>query len=116
MLVSFEEKVLATIAVLLLVAAIVIGFSDRSVAMAGAEYSCGSGFVHSEQTWRADSVGLPAGRTPISVCPSKVDRYRNIAIGLGILAVVSAVVVFGLGDRRSTSGRARYVPPVPPAA
>lgn len=111
MLVSFEEKVLATIAVLLLVAAIVIGFSDRSVSIAGAEYSCGSGLVHNQQTWRADSVGLPAGRTPSSVCPSKVDPYRNIAIVLGVLAVLSAVVVFGLGDRSSVSGRTRYIPP-----
>ena len=110
MLVSFEEKVLAAIAVLLMVATIVIGFSERSVTIAGAEYSCGSGFVHSAQTWKADSVGLPAARTPSSVCPSRVYRYRNIATALGVLAVLGAVLVFGMGDESTVSGRARYIP------
>ena len=119
MLVSFEEKVLATIAVLLCVAAIVIGFSDRSVTIvSGDQYSCGSGFVHSQHAWEVASKGLPQGvgsssATPISACPSEVYWHRNLAIVLGVLAVLSAVVVFGLGDDSSVSGRARYIPPTP---
>jgi hypothetical protein len=114
MLVSFEEKVLATIAVLLLVATVVIGFSQRSVTITGGvEYSCGSGFVHSEQTWKADSVGLQSGRTPTSACPAPVIRYRNLAIVLGVLGILGAVVVIGMGDSSSVSGRARYLPPTP---
>lgn len=106
MLVSFEEKVLATIAVLLLVATVVIGFSERSVIITGGvEYSCGSGFVHSQQTWKVDSQGLNARPTPSSACPSPVYRYRNLAIVFGVLAVLSAVIVFGLGDSSTVSGR-----------
>jgi hypothetical protein len=113
-MVSFEQKVLAAIAVLLLVAAVVIGFSDRSVAVAGgAEYSCGSGFVHSQQTWKVDSVGLQAGRTPASACPAPVHRYRNLAIVLGVLGILTAVIVFGMGDRSIVSGNTRYIPPTP---
>jgi hypothetical protein len=79
----------------------------------GVEYSCGSGFVHSQQTWKTDSAGLHTGRTPSSACPSKVHLYRNLAIVLGVLAVLSAVVVVGLGDESSVSGRTRYLPPTP---
>jgi hypothetical protein len=114
MLVSFEEKVLAAIAVLLLVATVVIGFSDRSVALGGSvEYSCGSGFVHSRQTWKVDSRNLSAARKPSAACPAPVYRYRNIAIALGALGLLSGVLVFALGDSSSVSGRSRYIPPSP---
>jgi hypothetical protein len=114
MLVSFEEKVVATIAVLLCAAAIVIGFSQRSVTVTGGvRYSCGSGFVHNEQTWTADSAGRFSGRTPTAACPDPVYRYRNLAIALGVLGILGAVVVIGMGDSSSVSGRARYLPPTP---
>jgi hypothetical protein len=122
-MVSFEQRALAAIAALLLVAAVVIGCSARSVTtIGGAQYSCGSGFVHSQQTWSADSQGLPtaargvgsSSATPISACPSSVSRSRNLAILLGVLAILSAVIVFGLGDPSTVSGRTRYTPPRTP--
>jgi hypothetical protein len=114
MLVSFEEKVLATIAVLLLVAAVLVGFSQRTVTITGGvAYSCGSGFVHSEETWTADSAGLHSGRTPTSACPDPVDRYRNLAIVLGVLGILCAVVVFGLGDYSGVRGRTQEMPSTP---
>lgn len=116
MLVSFEEKVLAAIAVLLMVFAVVIGFSQRTVTIAGTEYSCGSGFVHSEQTWKTDSKGLGPKRTPATACPSQIYKDRNIAIALGLLAILTAVVVFGMGDSSTVSGRTRYIPRRTPTA
>ena len=114
MLVSFEEKVLAAIAVLLLVATVVLGFSQQTVTTTGGvEYSCGSGFIHSQHTWKVDSQGLSAKPTPTSACPAPVYRYRNLAIVLGVLGILTAVIVFGMGDRSIVSGGAPYIPRTP---
>ena len=75
-----------------------LGFWPVSVNVVGdISYSCGSGFIHSGGTWKADtkamgapglSVGLSSA-TPNSACPARVYRHRDIAYVLIALAAIT---------------------------
>ena len=76
---------------------VILGFWPVSVTVAGdTSYSCGSGFVHSRNTWRVDTqqMGAPAqtvggtAATPNSACPSRVYRHRDFGYALVGLAIV----------------------------
>ena len=79
-----------------LVLGVAIGFWPVSASVAGgASYSCGSGFVHSRQTWKVDAGSLAQSpdvfgastATPNAACPSPVYRNRDFALALFALAV-----------------------------
>ena len=75
-----------------------LGLWPVSVTVVGAvPYSCGSGFVHSRNTWKVDTqaMGEPqqlpgaANATPNSVCPSRVYRHRDFGYALIALAALT---------------------------
>jgi hypothetical protein len=81
-----------------LVLGVAIGFWPVSVSVAGgASYSCGSGFVHSRQTWKFDAGSLAQSpdtvgastATPNAACPSQVYRHRDFAYALLALAAAT---------------------------
>ena len=105
------QRAVSTISTLLLVVAVVVGFWTVSVTIVGNNpYSCGSGFVHSRNTWNVDTQGLaagPAAATPKSACPSKVYGRRDLAISLGAFAMLGFVAAFALGPPFDPSLRRR---------
>ena len=85
-----------------IVLGVFIGFWPVSVTVVGnVSYSCGSGFIHSRSTWKADTgaMGEPqrtpgtVAATPNSICPSRVYRYRDFAYALVALAALSCAAL-----------------------
>ncbi|MGO9876726.1 MAG: hypothetical protein ACLPVY_23370 [Acidimicrobiia bacterium] len=82
---------------------VVIGFWPVSVTVVGdVSYSCGSGFLHSRSTWKADGRAMAAPdqtigistATPPTACPSRVYRNRDFGYALvGLAAVVYAALL-----------------------
>jgi len=82
-----------------LVTGLAIGFSPVSVTVVGdTAYSCGSGLVHSRNTWKIDSasmnqpqqtIGVSSTATPNASCPSRVYRHRDFAYALLGVAVAT---------------------------
>ena len=114
------QRVMSVLATLLLVAALLVGFWPLSVTVVGdVSYSCGSGFVHSRHTWVIDTEGLngtPRGSgsttaTPTSACPSTIYGHRDLAIVLGALAFLGAIVALVLGPPLDANRRRRAPPP-----
>ena len=113
------QRVVGTLAAVLLVLAIVIGLWPVSVTVAGGtSYSCGSGFDHDQHAWVVDSRGLAAGpqelasssATPRSACPNAVYGHRTLAIVLGALAILGGVIALVLGPPFDPSMRRRARP------
>jgi hypothetical protein len=114
------QRAISTMSTLLLAVALVVGFWSVSVTIVGNnQYSCGSGFVHSRNTWNVDTQGLaagPAATTPKSACPSKVYGRRDLAISLGAFALLGFVAAIVLGPpfdpslRRRSRARSRREP------
>jgi hypothetical protein len=80
---------------------VAIGFWPVSVTVVGdVPYSCGSGFTHSQHTWKVDTrsmVGLQQSggrsrRTPKRACPSRIYAHRD----LGYALIVFAAATYGL--------------------
>ena len=100
-----------------------MGLWPVSVTVVGdVSYSCGSGFVHSRNTWKVDTQALgeppqiagTANATPDSVCPSRVYLHRDFGYALIALAALTyaallATVAF---DPATTpiSSRRRHTP------
>jgi hypothetical protein len=113
-----------------LVTGLAIGFWPVSVTVVGdVAYSCGSGLVHSRNTWKIDSesmtqpqqtIGVSSTATPNASCPSRVYRHRDFAYALLGLAVGTYLVLLATAaydptitpttTRRSKTRRVRVVP------
>jgi hypothetical protein len=99
--------------------AVMIGFWPVHVAVFGEpSYSCGSGFVHSRQDWRRDSVisrssltaDDTATGTPSQVCPDAVFDRRDLALLIGGVSLVGGFLLIALTaptlDRRDRAALA----------
>jgi len=86
-----------------LVTGLAIGFWPVSVTVVGdTAYSCGSGLIHSRNTWRIDSesmtlpdqtIGVSSTATPNASCPSRVYQHRDFAYALVGVAVSTYLVL-----------------------
>jgi hypothetical protein len=99
-----------------LVAGLAIGFWPVSVTVVGdVSYSCGSGLIHSRNTWKVDSRAMAAPQqtiglstaTPDATCPSPVYRHRDFAYALLTLAIGTYLVLLA---------SAAYDPTITPTA
>ena len=123
---SWVRQVALVFAGASLVLGVAIGFWPVSANIAdGTSYSCGTGFVHSRNTWRADTeaiagqraAGVPAA-TPTSACPSSVYRDRDFAYALLALAALTYAALLAsaafdpaatpMAARRSRARHASY--------
>jgi hypothetical protein len=94
---SLSRQVALVVAGASLLLGVILGFWPVSVTVVGdVSYSCGSGFMHSRSTWKADTgvmgepqqvIGL-SNATPNAACPSRVYRHRDLAYALVALAIV----------------------------
>jgi hypothetical protein len=120
------QRFVSVIAGLLLALAVVLGFWPVSVTVVGNNpYSCGSGFVHSRNTWKVDSAGLVGptaigalALTPNSKCPNPVYGRRDLAITLAAFALLGGIAAVALGppldpSRRRRNRRTRSSVPAP---
>ena len=102
---------------------VIVGFWPVSVTVVGdVSYSCGTGFAHSRNAWRADTrlmgepqqaVGLSTV-TPSAACPSRVYRHRDIGYALIAIAAMAyaallATAAFDPGATPVTARRRREV-------
>ena len=98
------------------VGSLILGFWPIHAAVDGnGSYSCGSGFVHSRNTWRVDSQFSKNARTsedtsvgtPAQVCPSVVYDRRDLALLIGGGTLVVGVLLLALtAPRVSRADRA----------
>jgi hypothetical protein len=84
---------------------LIIGFWPVHVAVYGnPSYDCGSGFVHSRQHWRNDSLASLNSRTandaatgtPREVCPPAIYDRRDLALLIGGTTLVAGVLLLAL--------------------
>jgi len=100
---------------------VLIGFWPVSVTVVGdVPYSCGSGFVHSQHTWKVDTRSMAGqlqsgGRsrvTPKRACPSRIYAHRDLGYALiawsaALYAVLWASSAFDPGVTPRSGRRAR---------
>jgi hypothetical protein len=105
---------------------VAIGFWPVSVTVIGdVSYSCGSGFVHSQHTWKVDTRSMAGlqqsgGRsrvTPKRACPSRIYAHRDLGYALIAFAaaaymVLWATTAFDPALTPHSRGRARSRRPV----
>jgi hypothetical protein len=99
---SWPRQVALLVAGASLLIGLAVGFWPVSVTVVGdVSYSCGSGLVHSRDTWKVDSrvmaepeqaIGVSTA-TPNVSCPSRVYRHRDFAYALLGLAVGTYLVL-----------------------
>src|SRR5580704_13236212 len=99
---SWLRQVALFVAGASLVAGLAIGFWPVSVTVVGdVSYSCGSGMIHSRNSWKVDTRAMAAPQqaigvstaTPAAVCPPRVYRHRDFAYALLTLAVGTYLVL-----------------------
>jgi len=110
---SLTQRVVVYLMIAGVAVALLIGFWPVHVSVYGdPSYNCGSGFVHSRQHWKTDSLVSINARTaddlatgtPNRECPAVVLDRRDLALLIGGSTLLLGFLMLALTAPRETRG------------